>query len=198
MQSRSQNRHFILLREKAFDKMGYEYYIGKLYHQESIHTYLDKKGKVKIKNQPLKTLNDKIIRVLELGYEKYKGYNDKKTGKCCCIPTGKYEVVEDKTGKYKHYKLPNVAHRSNIEIHSGNFLKDTQGCLLVGIDYNPVFNTISESKKTCEELKGYFGKKCELSIFDSIGDIHNSNKSGIFKNNNNLEIEKRQCKATII
>jgi hypothetical protein len=50
-----------------------------------------------------------------------------------CIPSGVY-VVKRKTS-FRHgqcFELQNVTGRSNILIHSGNFNRDTKGCILIG------------------------------------------------------------------
>jgi hypothetical protein len=53
-----------------------------------------------------------------------------------CIPPGRYEVKRRWSLKYKsHWILKNVPNRSYILIHVGNFMDDTQGCILVGDRY---------------------------------------------------------------
>lgn len=50
-----------------------------------------------------------------------------------CIPTGDYSVVTfNSPSKGKDFLVQGVPHRSMIEIHKGNTIKDTQGCILVG------------------------------------------------------------------
>ena len=50
-----------------------------------------------------------------------------------CIPKGSYEVKLRWSPKYgTHYHVLNVPNRDLILIHSGNFTKDTKGCILVG------------------------------------------------------------------
>lgn len=50
-----------------------------------------------------------------------------------CIPKGVYEVKLRWSQKYgTHYHVLNVPNRDLILIHSGNFNKDTKGCILVG------------------------------------------------------------------
>lgn len=52
-----------------------------------------------------------------------------------CIDTGKYVAVYEYSAKFKQYliELKTVTDRAEIKIHSGNFRKDTRGCILVGI-----------------------------------------------------------------
>lgn len=52
-----------------------------------------------------------------------------------CIPFGEYQV--HKTLSTKHgscFRLNHVPNRDAILIHAGNYLTDTQGCILVGLD----------------------------------------------------------------
>ena len=50
-----------------------------------------------------------------------------------CIPKGTYEVKLRWSNNFgTHYHVLNVPNRDLILIHSGNFNKDTKGCILVG------------------------------------------------------------------
>ncbi len=50
-----------------------------------------------------------------------------------CIPTGLYNVVARQSEKFGDcYHLQNVVNRSGILIHTGNFYKDTTGCIILG------------------------------------------------------------------
>jgi hypothetical protein len=54
-----------------------------------------------------------------------------------CIPEGTYPVKllpSLRWGRPMPH-IENVPNRSNIEIHIGNFLKDTDGCVLLGTKY---------------------------------------------------------------
>jgi hypothetical protein len=74
------------------------------------------------------------------------------------IPTGEYSLARDYKGKHRFLKVLNVPNRFNIEIHVGNYLRDTIGCPLVGQNYDEKKEyssqdvIISESKDTCEWL----------------------------------------------
>jgi hypothetical protein len=53
--------------------------------------------------------------------------------KVSCIPEGVYDVVKfNSQAKGKVFLLLNVPGREGIEIHAGNFLRDTLGCILPG------------------------------------------------------------------
>lgn len=53
-----------------------------------------------------------------------------------CIPKGDYPVVKRISPKYRHHwHIQDVPNRTWILIHIGNYLKDTEGCILVGDRY---------------------------------------------------------------
>lgn len=52
------------------------------------------------------------------------------------IPTGEYPILKDFTGKYQWATIGGVPNRKNVEIHKGNFLESTDGCLLFGVCYD--------------------------------------------------------------
>lgn len=51
-----------------------------------------------------------------------------------CIPPGSYDVELTYSSKFVEVLplLTNVPQRDSIRIHSGNFITDTEGCILVG------------------------------------------------------------------
>lgn len=50
-----------------------------------------------------------------------------------CIPCGEYRAMwYDSPSKGRVLQLVNVPGRSMIELHVGNYVKDTEGCILVG------------------------------------------------------------------
>jgi hypothetical protein len=52
------------------------------------------------------------------------------------IPTGKYAIAKDFTGRFQWATLLNVPNKEYIEIHKGNYLESTDGCLLFGVCYD--------------------------------------------------------------
>lgn len=53
-----------------------------------------------------------------------------------CIPEGQYIACRYNSSKYGNvWMLDNVPGRSFIEIHAGNIIKDTNGCILLGMKY---------------------------------------------------------------
>lgn len=81
-----------------------------------------------------------------------------------CINTGKYVAVYEYSAKFKQYliELKNVCNHTEIKIHSGNFRKDTRGCILVGLRSDvgcvldskiavSMLNVMAESAKSSNE-----------------------------------------------
>lgn len=55
-----------------------------------------------------------------------------------CIPPGTYTCLEHESPKFgSTYLVTNVPHRSDILFHWGNWITNTEGCILVGSGYNP-------------------------------------------------------------
>lgn len=50
-----------------------------------------------------------------------------------CIPAGNYHIRQRYSYRFRdHWHVENVPDRSMILIHSGNYTRDTHGCVLVG------------------------------------------------------------------
>lgn len=85
-----------------------------------------------------------------------------------CIPEGKYKCISytsPKNGR-EVWMLQNVPGRSNIEIHNGSFLTDTEGCIIVGDKHTeykglPLTNN---SKQTLSKIKATMPKEFWLEI----------------------------------
>ena len=74
-----------------------------------------------------------------------------------CIPYGEYDVKKRHTQKYgEHFHVLGVNGRSYILIHSGNFVSDIQGCILVGRNFTDLngdsIKDVTNSKQTLYEL----------------------------------------------
>lgn len=86
-----------------------------------------------------------------------------------CIPCGNYAVVKRWSIRYgHHFWLTNVANRSMILIHSGNFFNQTRGCILVGVylkDSNRDNNLdVCQSKNALEILDLLLPQSFNLKI----------------------------------
>lgn len=78
----------------------------------------------------------------------------RRADKPCCIPLGTYDVKVRWSAKHGRL-LPgveNVPGFEDIEIHPGNFPKDTLACLLVGKTVGPLPDFIGGSTKAFDPL----------------------------------------------
>jgi Family of unknown function (DUF5675) len=59
---------------------------------------------------------------------------DQSQGKPYCIPTGRYQLVNQWSNHFQRVTphVQNVPGFTEIELHPGNFPRDTEGCTLVG------------------------------------------------------------------
>jgi hypothetical protein len=74
-----------------------------------------------------------------------------------CIPEGKYLIDRDKHGRFQWYKVREgqIVGRTNIEIHTGNKVEHSEGCLLPCMELKDGFG--SSSRIACEKLLEWFG-----------------------------------------
>lgn len=85
-----------------------------------------------------------------------------------CIPEGEFICTADYTGKFRWWRIDCVIDREGIEIHEGNKVDDTQGCILIGkldsetMDKGRLW--IRESKKTLNMLKNTLPNEFKLII----------------------------------
>jgi hypothetical protein len=84
--------------------------------------------------------------------------------KISCIPLGTYEVVphgwNGEKVKFKNsWRLLNVPGRSGILLHEGNTHKDTEGCLLMGLDFivGQLSAQVTDSRLTMRFLRHEIG-----------------------------------------
>ena len=86
-----------------------------------------------------------------------------------CIPAGTYECEKHVSPKFGDCILiKNVAGRTDVLIHYGNFTGDTLGCILVGesiadIDRDGIMD-VASSKRTLEGLMMALPDKFEIVI----------------------------------
>lgn len=77
-----------------------------------------------------------------------------------CIPEGRYLCKPYTSAKYKNvWELQGVPNRSKILIHSGNTHNNTEGCILVGSQFEPIGTVegIQQSKEALDELRVLVG-----------------------------------------
>ena len=88
-------------------------------------------------------------------------WHDNKTD-ISCIPNGDY-TVEYKDGKYHVY---GVDGRKYIEMHSGNTVDDTHGCILFGESVGRLNNkfAVLESKSAMRKFRKLIGDNFKLIV----------------------------------
>lgn len=69
-----------------------------------------------------------------------------------CIPEGRYTLERDDDGMHRYFRLVEVAPRAAIEIHIGNTVVETKGCILPGMRFGVVNNewAVLASKTACD------------------------------------------------
>jgi hypothetical protein len=92
-----------------------------------------------------------------------------------CIPTGGYTMKRGTFaagGGYINYEIDYVEGRSNIEIHIGNSITNTKGCILLGagLSNNGSLLGISDSKKAFDKFIHSMGgqKQARLEINNAV------------------------------
>lgn len=82
-----------------------------------------------------------------------------------CIPAGTYNCIPN-IGKKKGWRLENVPGRSDILIHAGNTVMDTEGCILPGKSFGYVDDlpAVMESGSAMLLLKEYLPDSFTLEI----------------------------------
>ncbi|MWN30999.1 MULTISPECIES: DUF5675 family protein [unclassified Gilliamella] len=84
-----------------------------------------------------------------------------------CIPVAIYQCDIVNSPKFgRVYQVKDVPNRSHILIHAGNWTKDTQGCILVGMSNNDT--QLFESKKALNLLMSELnGQSFKLEIIEA-------------------------------
>ncbi len=87
-----------------------------------------------------------------------------------CIPYGGYRCVQHgwepdtKVDFPKTWEVLNVRGRKTILIHAGNTIKDTKGCILVGLNSAP--GGVSNSRPAMDMLRKVLPSEFFLEIID--------------------------------
>ena len=64
-----------------------------------------------------------------------------------CIPTGRYKCRRFQSSRFgPTWKLIDVPGRSDVEFHFGSFVRNTEGCILVGLGFGVEFVGISSTR----------------------------------------------------
>ena len=91
-----------------------------------------------------------------------------------CIPTGSYSMKKGTFaagGGYSNYEVDYVEGRTNIEMHIGNTISDTKGCILLGSELSTdgIILGIKDSEDAFKRFMHSLGgqKKVNLEIMNS-------------------------------
>lgn len=89
-------------------------------------------------------------KTLELAWNDNKPFES-------CIPKGTYRVKTRNSETYRdHWHVLDVPNRDLILIHSGNYHRDTEGCIIVGREIFDIdgdgYRDVTSSRKTMREL----------------------------------------------
>lgn len=94
-------------------------------------------------------------------------WNDNKSD-ISCIPAGIYQYEQFLSPtKGNVWQIMNVPGRMDILIHEGNFLSNTEGCILVGSQFSGQGSTILNSDATLDFLRTILGTNGQLTIIES-------------------------------
>lgn len=70
-----------------------------------------------------------------------------------CIPEGIYHAVKFNSPHFgRTWQLIDVPNRTSIEFHFGNYVKNTEGCILLGTSYNPNHLMIMDSQRALQNF----------------------------------------------
>jgi len=79
------------------------------------------------------------------------------------IPVGKYICRTVDSPKFgKTFEICDIPDRGHILFHKGNYSRDTQGCVLLGSEFN--IDMVSNSKKAFHNFMNYFTEDFELKV----------------------------------
>jgi hypothetical protein len=84
-----------------------------------------------------------------------------------CIPAGKYDCIKHDSAKFPNtWELLNVPDREEILIHTGNTMKDTHGCILVGDSMGEIdkHSAVKNSRLTMQKLRNELPDNFTLNI----------------------------------
>ena len=82
-----------------------------------------------------------------------------------CIPAGTYHCIGKLSEKFGLcFEVLGVPNRTGILFHYGNVLADTHGCILLGVEYNPLNRKILKSLNAWGYFKTIVGEDFTLTI----------------------------------
>lgn len=93
-----------------------------------------------------------------------------------CIPSGYYKVEKRQSVRFgSHFHIKDVAGRSMILIHIGNYHRNTSGCILVGSEHRHLDSDncldVINSRGTMKKLLDITPSNFILTITDSVSNL---------------------------
>lgn len=87
-----------------------------------------------------------------------------------CIPTGTYKCKKVFSNRFqkKLFEIQNVPDRDNVELHIGNSINDTHGCVLLGMSYSLSDNAIVNSKLAFDNFMTIMPDEFTITINDVV------------------------------
>ena len=87
------------------------------------------------------------------------------------IPAGKYQIEKRQSDRFgSHFHVKDVAGRSMILIHLGNYHRNTSGCILVGSEHKYLDNDncldVIDSRLTMKKLVDIMPSNFDLEIVE--------------------------------
>lgn len=82
-----------------------------------------------------------------------------------CVLQGTYPIIPNTSDK--PWRLCNVPNRTAIDMHAGNTIADSLGCILLGFQFSP--NCILHSVDAVNYCKKILPEKFDLTIVNPIG-----------------------------
>jgi hypothetical protein len=106
-----------------------------------------------------------------------------------CIPVGEYQGASIPYKKETIYKLLDTPDRPGVLITSGNTVEDSNGNILVGIDFAQVGEkvTLAGSHAALQKLVDVAGHAIALKVSDGLNNIKDAGI--VFKNNSFVDID---------
>lgn len=84
-----------------------------------------------------------------------------------CIPAGRYRCRAVRSPRFGHtYEVCDVLNRTHVLFHQGNYIENTQGCILVGEEFSGTWDRpfIASSQRGFLELMKLLGQSAEFEL----------------------------------
>lgn len=108
-----------------------------------------------------------------------------------CIPEGTYRLRRDTTGRWQWYEVCDVRGRSQIELHPGNHIEHTDGCLLPGLGLGAVGGhwAVVNSTAAMRELAQIIEQEGIEEVTITFGEYHDRDQSAVARSSGALAEE---------